>query len=68
MIYTTNWIKRLNRLYKRTLKMRGALPLSRGGAVFDGKGGLGEKPNLLCKIAASFQGLGYFQRAQKNNI
>ena len=26
MIYSTNWIERLNRDYKRTLKMRGALP------------------------------------------
>jgi putative transposase len=26
MIYTTNWIERLNRDYKRTLKMRGAMP------------------------------------------
>jgi len=28
MIYTTNWIERLNRDYKRTTKMRGALPNS----------------------------------------
>ena len=34
-------------------------------AFFDGKGSLGEKPNLLCKIAASFQGLGCSQREQK---
>ena len=26
MIYSTNWIERLNRDYKRTTKMRGALP------------------------------------------
>ena len=26
MIYTTNWIERLNRFYKRTLSMRGAMP------------------------------------------
>lgn len=26
MIYSTNWIERLNRDYKRTIKMRGALP------------------------------------------
>ena len=26
MLYTTNWIERLNRDYKRTTKMRGALP------------------------------------------
>jgi len=26
MVYTTNWIERLNRDYKRTTKMRGALP------------------------------------------
>jgi putative transposase len=26
MIYTTNWIERLNKDYKRTLKMRGAMP------------------------------------------
>ena len=26
MIYSTNWIERLNRDYKRVLKMRGALP------------------------------------------
>lgn len=26
MIYTTNWIERLNRDYKRVLKMRGAMP------------------------------------------
>ncbi len=26
MIYTTKWIERLNRDYKRTTKMRGALP------------------------------------------
>lgn len=26
MIYTTNWIERLNRFYKRVLKMRGAMP------------------------------------------
>lgn len=26
MIYTTNWIERLNRCYKRTLSMRGAMP------------------------------------------
>jgi len=28
MIYTTNWIERLNRNYKRTLNMRGAMPSS----------------------------------------
>ena len=28
MIYSTNWIERLNRDYKRTLKMRGAMPSS----------------------------------------
>lgn len=26
MLYTTNWIERLNRDYKRTLRMRGAMP------------------------------------------
>jgi len=26
IIYSTNWIERLNRDYKRTLKMRGAMP------------------------------------------
>jgi len=26
MLYTTNWIERLNRDYKRTIRMRGALP------------------------------------------
>ena len=26
MFYTTNWIERLNRDYKRTTRMRGALP------------------------------------------
>lgn len=26
MVYTTNWVERLNRDYKRTTKMRGALP------------------------------------------
>jgi transposase-like protein len=26
MVYTTNWIERLNRDYKRTTRMRGALP------------------------------------------
>jgi len=26
MLYTTNWIERLNRDYKRTTRMRGALP------------------------------------------
>ena len=26
MIYSTNWIERLNRDYKRVLKMRGAMP------------------------------------------
>ena len=26
MIYSTNWIERLNRDYKRTTRMRGALP------------------------------------------
>ncbi|WP_421498132.1 transposase [Flavobacterium columnare] len=26
MVYSTNWIERLNRDYKRVLKMRGAIP------------------------------------------
>ena len=26
MIYSTNWVERLNRDYKRVLKMRGAMP------------------------------------------
>jgi putative transposase len=26
MIYTTNWIERLNRNYKRTLRMRSSMP------------------------------------------
>ena len=26
MIYTTNWIERLNRDYKRVINMRGAMP------------------------------------------
>jgi putative transposase len=28
VIYSTNWIERLNRDYKRALKMRGAMPNS----------------------------------------
>jgi transposase-like protein len=41
MIYTTNWVERLNRDYKRVLKMRGALPNSEavillmGGVAMD---------------------------------
>ena len=33
MIYTTNWIERLNRFYKRTLAMRSAMP-SAGSVLF----------------------------------
>ena len=33
MIYSTTWVERLNRSYKRTLRMRGALP-SAGAVVF----------------------------------
>ena len=29
MIYTTNWIERLNRDYKRVINMRGAMPTPR---------------------------------------
>ena len=28
-IYTTNWIERLNRKYKRTIKMRASMPTSK---------------------------------------
>ncbi|MGM9830868.1 MAG: IS256 family transposase [Paludibacteraceae bacterium] len=33
MIYTTNWIERLNRFYKRTIDIRGAMP-SAASAIF----------------------------------
>jgi transposase-like protein len=41
MIYTTNWIERLNKDFRRTTKMRGALPkvnaalLLLGGVAMD---------------------------------
>jgi len=34
MIYTTNWIERLNRSYKRTTRMRGALPNPQATMLF----------------------------------
>ena len=36
MIYSTNWIERLNRYYKRVLKMRGSNTKRRIGLVFNG--------------------------------
>jgi len=36
MVYTTNWVERLNRDYKRTLRMRGALPNSEAAILLMG--------------------------------
>ena len=33
MIYTTNWIERLNKTFKKSLKVRGALPNVEAGLV-----------------------------------
>ena len=52
MLYTTNWIERLNRDYKRTTKMRGALPnpdatlLLLGYVAMNKKAYLRKKPKL----------------------
>jgi len=36
MIYTTNWIERLNKCFRRTLKMRNALPTARSAITLLG--------------------------------
>lgn len=36
MIYTTNWIERLNKSFRRTLKMRNALPTARSAIILLG--------------------------------
>ncbi len=36
MIYTTNWIERLNKSFRRTLKMRNALPSSKAAITLMG--------------------------------
>jgi transposase-like protein len=37
MIYTTNWIERLNRDFRRVLRMRGAMPNEESVLVLMGK-------------------------------
>lgn len=52
MIYTTNWIERLNRDFKRTTRMRGALPnpeatiLLLGGVAMSRKAYLRKVPKM----------------------
>ena len=43
MIYTTNWVERLNRDYKRVLPMRGALPSEESLLVLLGRVGMSRK-------------------------
>jgi putative transposase len=43
MLYTTNWIERLNRDYKRVTKMRGALPNGEATLLLLGAVGMSRK-------------------------
>lgn len=47
MIYSTNWIERLNRMYKKVVKMRGALPNTDAAML------------LLCNVAMNVRAYDY---------
>jgi len=47
MIYSTNWIERLNRMYKKVVKMRGALPNADAAML------------LLCNVAMTVRAYDY---------
>ena len=58
MIYTTNWIERLNRFYKRTLKMRGALPSAEAVLFLMGRVAPGRKPKPPMQERCLFSRIG----------
>jgi len=62
MIYTTNWIERLNRDYKRVLRMRGALPLEESLLVSLARVGM-SRPSHGYKISQISKEERYFRWA-----
>ena len=58
MIYTTNWIERLNRFYKRTLKMRGALPSAEAVLFLMGRVASRRKPKPPMQDRCLFSRIG----------
>ena len=57
MIYSTNWVERLNRCYKRTLLMRGAMPSPASVVLSLGLCCQGENGRDECKTTAVFSGM-----------
>ena len=57
MIYSTNRVERLNRCYKRTLLMRGAMPSPASVVLSLGLCCQGENGRDVCKTTAVFSGM-----------
>mgnify|MGYP000334604555 CR=1 FL=1 len=68
MIYTTNWIERLNRFYKRTLKMRGALPSAEAVLFLMGRVAWEKTQTSYARSLPLFKDWDALRVFQKNNI
>lgn len=68
MIYTTNWIERLNRFYKRTLKMRGALPSAEAVLFLMGRVAWEKTQTSYARSLPLFKDWDALREHNKNNI
>jgi len=68
MIYTTNWIERLNSFYKRTLKMRGALPSAEAVLFLMGRVACEKTQISYARSLPLFEDWDALREHNKNNI
>ena len=62
MIYSTNWIERLNRNYKRVLKMRGAMPSANSVLFLMGSTAMEMGENCYSYTVSSFRDITQLKR------
>ncbi|MCC6691567.1 MAG: transposase [Bacteroidia bacterium] len=67
MIYTTNWIERLNRNYKRTLRMRTSMP-SPESVLFLMGAVTCKRKNMVSLFINLFMRPNYFIKFEKRQI
>ena len=68
MIYTTNWTERLNRFYKRTLKMRGALPSAEAVLFLMGRVAWEKTQTSYARPLPLFEDWDALREHNKNNV
>lgn len=64
MIYSTNWIERLNRDYKRVLKMRGAMPAAESVIALMGAVAMEKEDTVYSYPVAAFRNIEELKRKE----